>query len=118
MKNEAQYIVTEALPDWKHKATKVEQECFWCGIMMDPDVAKTGAEAEFARWFSTLKDEVQEWKRIAKGVEVPNFDQAVADLVAVQVRGEAPKVDRISPGTELNDEGMGKIEKVDSGIDF
>lgn len=117
--SEAQYFVTEAMPDWKHKATKIKYECTRQGIKLDIDTAQSGANAEFAKWFSTLKDEVQEWKRIAEAVEVPDFDQAVSDLMALKARKNTRVVAQSSPEADLTvEEGVRKIEKVDSGIDF
>lgn len=98
VKNEAQYLITEAFPDWKHKAARLEQECCQRGIMVHPEVAQSGAEAEFAKWFSTLKDEVLEWKRNTKAVEIPKFDQAVQDLNALQESQEAPRMEATQPG--------------------
>ncbi len=95
--SEVQYLVTEALPDWKHKFTRLEHECLRQGIMLDPEKAQNGANAEFAKWFWTLKDEVQEWKRIAEAVEVPDFDHAVADLTAMQIKRKASRLNRTSP---------------------
>lgn len=117
--SEAQYFVTEAMPDWKHKATKIKYEFTRQGIKLDTDTAQCGENAEFAKWFSTLKDEVQEWKRIAEAVEVPDFDQAVSDLMALQARKNTRSIAQSSPEADLTaEEGVRKIEKVDSGIDF
>ena len=126
MKNEAQYLVTEALPDWKHKLLRVENECFRRRIELNPEIAQAGAEMEFAKWVSNLKEEVQDWRRIAEAVEVPNFDEAVADLMAMQVRkaSPSPNVSQASPGggggsvVKPEGEGVWKIEKIDSGIEF
>ena len=85
---------------------------------MNPEVAQRGAETEFAKWFSTLKDDVLEWKRIAEAVEVPRFDQAVEDLEALQNKQEAPRMKPTQPGMTLNAGGIRKLEKVDSGIEF
>lgn len=51
---------------------------------MDLGVARSGAGADLARWFTALKDEVQGWEQKAKGVEVPSFEQAVADMIAMK----------------------------------
>jgi hypothetical protein len=117
--SEAQYFVTEAMPDWKHKATKIKYECTRQGITLDTVTAQSGANVEFAKWFSTLKDEVQEWKRIAEAVEVPDFNQAVSDLMALQARKNTRAIAQSSPEADLTaEESLRKIEKVDSGIDF
>jgi hypothetical protein len=115
---EAQYLVGEALPDWKHKATRVEHASCRQEIMMDPETAQNGSHAEFVRWFATLKDDVQEWKRIAEGVEVPDFEQAVADLTVIKVTKKATSVHGAPLDVKLNGKPIRKIEKVDSGIDL
>jgi hypothetical protein len=116
VKTEAQYLVAEALPDWKHKASRIANECVRKGIMLEPDTTQTGAGADFAKWFSTLKDEVQEWRRVIEAVEVPDFDLAVADLTKILARKKLTTTNRPSTGAELKDESLKKIEKVDSGF--
>lgn len=118
MRTETGYLITEALPDWKHKATRVEYECRRQGIMLDPELARTAAEAEFAKWFSQLREEVKKWKAIGDAVEVPDFEQAVADLVATQIQQKAVDVIQTQPGLGATGGGLRKIEKVDSAIDF
>jgi hypothetical protein len=86
--------------------------------MMDPETAQNGSHAEFVRWFATLKDDVQEWKRIAEGVEVPDFEQAVADLTVIKVTKKATSVHGAPLDVKLNGKPIRKIEKVDSGIDL
>lgn len=112
------YLAREALPDWKHKLARVKQECCQFGIVIDPQVAQRGAEKQFAKWFSTLRDEVIEWKRSTEAVEIPRFDQAVEDFKALQDRQEVPRMKATQPGMRPNGEGMAKIEKVDSGVEF
>lgn len=112
VRTEANYLIAEALPDWKHKATKIARECVRQGISLDPDTARTGVEAEFARWFATLKDEVEEWKKVAEASEVPDFDLAVADLLNML----AQKTTQSVAGADLEDEGLRRMEKVDSGF--
>ena len=116
MRTEARYLVGEALPDWKHKATKIAKECVRQGIMLDPDTARTEAEADFARWFALLKGEVEEWKRVAEASEVPDFDLAVADLLNILAQMKSLTPTRSLTGADLQDEGIRKIEKVDSGF--
>jgi hypothetical protein len=84
VRNELRYLVTEAFPDWKRKAVTFEQECENVGIPMNLGVAQTRTGADLARWFAAFKDKVQEWELRAKGVEVPSFEQAMADLVAMK----------------------------------
>ena len=116
VKVEAHYLVAEALPDWKHKATRVARECDRHGIILDPVEARAGARADFAKWFSTLRNTVQEWKKAAEAVEVPDFDLAVADFSELQKLEKSSNVERPSLGTELADEGLQTIEKIDSGL--
>lgn len=86
--------------------------------MLDPEIAQTGSRAKFVRWFASLKDDVQEWKRIAEGVEVPDFEQAVADLTAIKVTKKGASVHGTPLDVKLNGKPIRKIEKVDSGIDL
>jgi hypothetical protein len=119
VKIEAQYLLTEALPDWKHKATNIEHGCLRQGISLESGKADTGAQAEFGKWFSTLQDEVHEWKRMVETLEVPKFDLAVADLMALQGIKKVPIVKETVANSYIDGEAvMRKIEKVDSGIDF
>lgn len=109
-------MVIEALPDWKHKATRFEYECARWGIVLEIDLARTDAEAEFAKWFSNLRDEVQEWKRVAEGVEAPDFDKAVVDLMAMDAKNKEANGDSTSPTMDFEDGDMQEIKKVDSGV--
>ncbi|KAF7506596.1 hypothetical protein GJ744_011633 [Endocarpon pusillum] len=118
VKNEVQYLITDAFPDWKHKTVRLERECCQCGIMIYPEVAQHGAETEFAKWFSTLKGEVTEWKRNTEAVVIPRFDQAVQDLNTLRERQEAPRKEPTQPGMRSNGEIVQKLEKVDSGVEF
>lgn len=127
--SEKQYLVIEALPDWKHKTARLERECRLLGINLDlpssssppPNEAATqsgeGAPLlTFAKWLSDLQDEVLEWKKMAVEVEVPDFGVAVADLVALQQ--ERRRAGGLALDGEGGEEGMEGIEKVDSGIEF
>lgn len=113
---EGQYLVGEALPDWKHKAIRVARECDLHGIIVDPVEAQAGAKADFANWFSTLRNKVQEWKKAAEAMEVPDFDLAVVDFSDTQNLEKSSSVERPSLDTELVDEGLQAIEKIDSGL--
>jgi hypothetical protein len=118
VRTEARYFTTEAFPDWKHKAARIEHECFLQGTVLNSDMAETGTEAHFAKWFSFLKEEVQEWRRMVEGVEVPDFGQAVSDLMTIQAKEAAATVDGGLVDGPVDGPGFRKIEKVDSGIDF
>jgi len=54
------------------------------GIPMALGAAQSKAGSDLAKWFATLKDEVQGWEERAKGVEIPSFKQAVEDLAAMK----------------------------------
>jgi hypothetical protein len=120
VKTEVGYMISEALPDWKHKSTRVERACFLAGMELKLNLARPGPEADFARWFANLREEVQEWRRIVGGVEAPDFEQAVANLMDLKAGQEkrAVYIEKAVPSMDIGDKPIRKIGKVDSGIDF
>jgi hypothetical protein len=126
--SEARYLAKEAFPDWKHKAARIERElhCHKSGPATTTKGSRSSrieASLAFTQWLSTLSDEACEWKKVAEGVEGPDFDQAVVDLTALQAITGAFKTGSkltAAPEAEVfqDDERLRKIEKVDSGIDF
>jgi hypothetical protein len=111
VEDEIHYLVAEALPDWKHKAARFKQECVYVGIPLDPAAARSEAGAELAKWFSALKDEVQEWEQRMKGLEIPSFEQAVADLEAMKATQKELEATRTLPATEKSGRAWERLRR-------
>jgi hypothetical protein len=85
---------------------------------------KLGADAAgtiggaFSKWLAQLKDQVNQWKQVAKATEIPEFDTAVTDLMAMQTRMKPVSSRRTPQVVGLKDHGIRKMEKVDSGIEL
>lgn len=116
--SESRYLVSEAFPDWKHKAARIEHEWFCRGTTGDSGTDESKAERAFAKWLSTLRDEVLGWKMNAEAIEIPDFNQAVIDLTALRARRRASETTETASESELIDGGLEKIEKLDSGIEL
>ncbi|EHY60156.1 hypothetical protein HRR83_009120 [Exophiala dermatitidis] len=71
---ERRYLLEDAHPDWKHKASRV-------GLQQYGDLVITfrGKEMTVAEWFSQLKEAEAFWLQEAAQTELPDFESTVSE---------------------------------------
>ena len=120
---EKRYLLEEALPDWQHKAARLNHEQRHSGTkILFRD--HTGIMVDFKTWWSRLKAEVDKWLEDAKDTDIPSFDKTMADYHAFQ----AKEIIRVPPRDERRSlkimleldipepQKLDKGETIDSGI--
>ncbi|KAI1609932.1 hypothetical protein EDD37DRAFT_373736 [Exophiala viscosa] len=72
---ERQYLLEDAHPDWKHKATR-------SGLRQYGDLMVTfrGKEMTVNEWFSQLQTAETFWIQAAKEMEVPDFESTILEF--------------------------------------
>ncbi|KAK5058865.1 hypothetical protein LTR84_011129 [Exophiala bonariae] len=71
---ERRYLLEDALPDWKHKASRA-------GLRQYNDLMLTfrGKEMKVIEWFSQLQAAVSFWCYEARQTELPDFDSTILE---------------------------------------
>jgi hypothetical protein len=71
---ERRYLLEDALPDWKHKATRA-------GLKRYNDLILTfrGKDMTVAEWFTQLQAAVTLWCHEARQAELPDFDSTILE---------------------------------------
>jgi len=72
---EKRYILEDALPDWKHKASRVKLSDY-----ADLPINFRGQQMTVAEWFSQLKETVGFWSQEAKGMALPDFEETISEF--------------------------------------
>jgi len=112
---ERQYLLEDALPDWKHKASRVRLEDY-----ADMTVTFRGREMTVAEWYSRLTDTVGYWSYEAMAMELPDFEETVAEYRSLSTTPMSERSD-VEPMLDqvpmLPDLKVGRLHrKYDSGI--
>ncbi len=120
---EKRYLLEEALPDWRHKAVRLNHE----QRQLDTKVLfrdRAGITGDFKTWWIALTAEVDKWLEDAEDTDIPDFDVTVADYRSFQAK-EIKKVfardERRSRKIMLEldipePQKLDKVDKIDSGI--
>ena len=102
---EKRYLTKEALVDWHNKVHRLERE-----IHMLP--LSEADDQRFHTWLNALKREVIHWEEHAEDIDVPEFEDTIAEF-ELQQAGDSTKKAAI---TEDKPTGSVAMEKTDSGI--
>ena len=118
---EKHYLLTEALPDWRHKAATVDREFEYACESLKKMKAKSEKGGDITVWWINLQIEVERWMEEAEDVDVPDFEETVADFKAFQakeIRKSQARAQRNNRRVTLvlDARESKKLEKVDSGI--
>lgn len=72
---ERQYLLEDAHPDWKHKASRA-------GLQQYGDLSLTfrGKEMTVNEWFSQLQSAETFWIQAAKEMELPDFESTILEF--------------------------------------
>lgn len=79
LKAEKCYLQEEAIPDWRHKAARVEQE-HWEFDFATRFTDEAGRDTSFRSWLDTLRNTASQWFAEAEYQEIPGFDETVAEF--------------------------------------
>lgn len=121
LRAEKQYFLTKALPDWRHKLKRVNQDynsiirCRSPSASPSPasvtlDAAQVSCAAtkadfdteSFIKWQMNLQNAVASWVNFSENTQIPEFEATVAEL-SLQQRREMASAERA--------EGRGQSEK-------
>lgn len=72
---EQRYLVEDAFPDWRHKASRAGLKNYH-GLR----VTFAGKEMTIAEWFAQLQTAVTFWSQQARAITLPDFDTTVLEL--------------------------------------
>lgn len=123
LRAEREYLLQEALPDFRHKAARVNSELQQYRIRASLQ-DEAGKKIEFATWWKSLQVEVDRWMEEAEDTDLPDFDETVAEFrifQAKEIRKNQARLERRSRKIMLDldipePKNSDQPERLDSGV--
>ena len=83
LKAEKGYLESEAIPDWRHKAARVDYE-----QQISESIQFTDELGNIRIWLASLRETTSKWFKEAAETEIPSFSVTVAEYL---LQGNAPE---------------------------
>ena len=114
---EKEYLLTEILPEWKHKFYRVKKP----NTSQSCTPQESRIDNEICEWWDNLHEEIEKWQDEAEDIEIPDFEETVAEYKFFQMkelRKTRFKQERRSRQTTIDLDGTvpKKLGKIDSGF--